>query len=609
MRLFNAPHPLTGWSRLSGAVAALSLATLVGLATVILGLAQPAAAMPSPEPIDPALPDRPVAQALRVRQVVRHAGQVGTPPGTEREAVLIENGRVVFALVVAQARPGIGPETRIIDLPGTATAYPGFVDAHGHLLGLGLMLEMVDLRGLPDYGAVVTAVRAAAQRPGDDWIQGRGWDQNRWPKTAMPHHAALSFALPHRPVALRRVDGHALLVNAAGMQAAGMDAFAPAPADPPGGHIERDAKGRPTGVFVDTAMDRFEPLIGSYTDDTVRRALRRAIAECRRVGLTGAHLMGVKAQTARILRELADKDPNVFGFRTTIYLDASDPAAEAMRGAGPQAHPFVPLQGVKFVIDGSLGSRGALLSAPYADAPGARGYSVLEAATFAQQARAWGDARWQLATHAIGDAAVTRALDVYAAALRPEGLAVLPNQPPDRRWRVEHAQVVRPEDRPRLADLGVVASVQPTHATSDMPWAAERLGPQRLDWAYPMARLRAAGVHLALGSDFPVESPAVLAGIYAAVTRQDAEGKPAGGWQNQDALSLANAVHGFTAGAAWAAFQEGDRGTLLPGQAADITVLAAPLDPAHPETWARIPVLGVMVAGVWYPASAPSGAL
>ncbi|WP_437998125.1 amidohydrolase [Sorangium sp. So ce185] len=532
--------------------------------SLALGCASPGPPAAAPAPSTPAQPPAPA-------DLVITAGVVRTmdPRSPLAEAVAVRGERIVFVGSAADARAFVGPATRVVELPGRAVV-PGLVDGHAHLYGLGVALETPSVRGARSAEAAAAVVAEAAKaRPRGEWITGRGWDQNLWPGAAFPTHAPLDAAAPEHPVALRRVDGHALWANAAAMRAAGVGRGAQ---DPPGGRILRDAAGEPTGVFIDSAMDLVEAKIPADPPAVRERRILRAAEEALSSGLTGVHEMGVDDETVAVYRALAAAGR--LPIRVHAYL-AGAGRLEGLRARAPDADAagtamFV-LRGVKLFADGALGSRGAALLEPYADEPSTSGLLLMDREALARAARLAADAGFQLAVHAIGDRANRAVLDAFEA-LGPGRAAAL-------RFRVEHAQIVSPDDLPRFAALGAIASVQPTHATSDMPWAPARLGARRLKGAYAFRSLLASGARVVFGSDFPVEEPSPLLGIYAAVTRQDLSGQPPGGWMPEERLGLDEALLAFTAAPAYAAWTEGQRGRIAEGFVADLTVLGRDLSP------------------------------
>ncbi len=435
---------------------------------------------------------------------------------------------------------------------------------------LGYALMRADLTGAASATEVVERLRAfAASAPAEAWIIGWGWDQNDWPQQQFPTTADLDVAFPDRPVWLSRIDGHAGWGNSAALRAAEAVQGARALAgdwQPHGGRIVRDGTAA-TGVFVDGAMRLVERAIPAPTAAYREEALRRALDAAVRHGLTGVHDMGVSREDLALMRRFADEGR--LPLRIDAYADGDRDALADLCAHGLYHHPGGRLQmeGVKLYIDGALGSRGAALLADYSDEPGNRGLLVTDPAAFAIAVVKARDCGVQLATHAIGDRGNRIVLDTYQQALSGSGVR------PDPRWRIEHAQVVDPQDIPRFAQLRLIASMQPTHATSDMPRAEDRLGHARLEGAYAWRRFLDLGVPLALGSDFPVEQVDPRLGLLAAVTRQDRAGQPQGGWLPGQKLTAAEALRGFTATAAWAGHDEGEVGRLAPGLRADFVIL------------------------------------
>ena len=460
------------------------------------------------------------------------------------------------------------PGANRVDL-GDATIVPGLIDAHGHVAGLGLSRMRADLEGTRDRAEVLERLRAfEATLEAGEWLLGRGWDQNDWPVKAFPTAADLDAAFPDRPVWLERIDGHAGWANTAALRAVGQSLDADdARGDwhPDGGRIVRDADGRATGILVDAAMALVDGVVPAGDDASMERALSLGMQEAVRVGLTGVHDAGVSLRQMEAYRRLADRGE--LPLRVHAMADGDGAALDWLCREGTYRHPGGRLQmrAVKFYVDGALGSRGAALLEDYSDDPGNRGLLLATPAQLAAAVAKARDCGIQVATHAIGDRGNRVVLDAYAAAL--DGHAGL-------RWRIEHAQVLAPADLPRLAALDVIASMQPTHATSDMPWAVERLGPERVHGAYAWRSLRDSGARLALGSDFPVESVDPRLGLLAAATRADRAGQPVGGWLPGEVLTPYEALRGFTRDAAWAGFAEAEVGQLREGLRADFVVLA-----------------------------------
>lgn len=484
------------------------------------------------------------------------------PPGRVEGSLAVRDGRIVYLGPDAGVERFRGPRTRVVDLAGR-TVTPGLIDAHSHLLGLGRALAQVDLTAAPTYDEVVRRVREAAAKvaPGT-WVYGRGWDQNLWPGQQFPSHEPLSAAVPNHPVLLERVDGHAALVNAQAMRILGLGT---ATKDPDGGRFLRDASGRPSGVMVDNAMNVLGSLPAATREEN-ERWLRAAAHHCLAVGLTTVTDMG--ADSGGIEAYHALRRAGELPIRTAVFLIDSQPLLDEWFRRGPEIDPEARLviRGVKLYADGALGSRGAALIEPYSDDPGNIGLLVTPGARMEDISRRALAAGFQVGIHAIGDRGSLVALDAMEKALggpRPEA-----------RFRLEHSQVVRVQDLERMARLGIIASMQPTHATSDMPWADERLGEERLERAYAWRKVLSDGGRLALGSDFPVESADPRLGLYAAVTRQDLKGNPPGGWLPGERLTREEALRGFTLDAAWSLFLENEVGSLEVGKRADLVVFA-----------------------------------
>jgi predicted amidohydrolase YtcJ len=509
----------------------------------------------------------------------------------EASALTIRGGRVQFVGSDAEARVLAGPSTQVIDLHG-ATVVPGIIDAHAHLLGLGNTLQRVNVAGAKSYDEVVSRVQAWAKdvKPGE-WIQGRGWDQNLWPAREFPTHEALSRAFPNNPVVLTRIDGHAIVANAKAMELARVTAST---ADPSGGRIVRLASGAPSGVFVDNATDLIERAIPAATRADKRKAILAAVAEANRWGLTGIHDAGEDAETIGIFEELAKAG----SYNLRNYVMLSDPGEPGSPAAlsnpyikrGPQSALYdghLWIRAIKLYADGALGSRGAALLAPYSDEPSNTGLLVSKP----EHIEAWAEAAlrrgFQVNVHAIGDRGNRIVLDAFDSALKKIPKA-------DHRFRIEHAQVLSPEDIPRFAMLGVIPSMQPTHQTSDMRWAEVRVGPQRIRGAYAWRSLLNTGVVIPSGTDFPVEEVNPLLTFHAAVTRQDPSNLPAGGWYPEQKMTREEALQSMTIWPAYAGFQESVIGSLTPGKYADFVILDR--DIMHvPDA----EILGTRVVSTW----------
>ncbi|HEY7369500.1 MAG TPA: amidohydrolase [Thermoanaerobaculia bacterium] len=476
-------------------------------------------------------------------------------------SILSRDGRIVFVGEASEARRR-AKDPRVLSVAG-ATVLPGLADAHGHLYGLGRSLEIADLKGTasPAEAARRMAERAASL-PAGAWAAGRGWDQNHWPGKAFPDARDLDTVLADRPAVADRVDGHAIWVNTAALKAAGIDASTP---DPPGGRILRRPDGSPSGVLVDNAEQLVTRLAAKPSPADFQRRILAAASACARVGLTQVQdASAYDPDEIALLGQLAARGELPIRIYATVSPEEEPLSKAFARGTRiGRGADFLTVRAIKAYADGALGSRGAALLEEYADEPGKTGLLVMTPERLTQIAREADRRGWQVWIHAIGDRGNRIALDALAAGGGPAA-----------RHRIEHAQVIAPSDFPRFAREGVIASIQPTHATSDMPWAQARVGPERIKGAYAYRSLARAGAKTAGGSDFPVESENPMLGLYAAVARRDADGKPAGGWRPEEKLSRAEAVALFTSGAAWAAFEEKSRGRIAEGFDADFTVLS-----------------------------------
>ena len=509
----------------------------------------------------PASPAQPVPPA---DIVLRHAHVVTlSQKAPHASAVAISGEKIVYVGDDAGVEAWIGKSTRVIDA-SSCTVTPGLVDAHGHMNNLARILHEPNLIGTKSIAEVVQRVGEyqARVKPGD-WIHGRGWDQNDWTTTAFPSWRDLA-ATEANPVYLDRVDGHALWVNRRALDLCGITRDTP---DPPGGRIVRDERGEPTGIFIDEATNLIEKRVPAVSSRTLDQRLLSAIQNCNSFGLTGVHDAGTTRPVLESLRRLGARGALTLNIYSMIDSQDDSLAREVLaKGPSSEFGGRLTIRSFKLRADGALGSRGAALLAPYDDDPGNVGLSVQQPDTLLWWTRSALARGFQVGTHAIGDRANRLVLDTYEQALRETGKT-------GARLRIEHCQILSPQDIPRFAVLGVVASMQPTHATSDMPWAQRRVGAERLKGAYAWRSLVASGATLAFGSDFPVESPDPVRGLYAAVTRQDAEGNPAGGWLPDQKLTMEEALRGFTAGAAYARFDESDAGRIETGMRADLTVL------------------------------------
>ena len=477
------------------------------------------------------------------------------------------------------------PEALLIDGQGR-TVLPGLIDAHAHVLGYGLLQWQLDLMGVRSVDEATARIQDYARdNRHARWILGRGWNQVLWPVKAFPSATDIDAVVSDRPVWLRRVDGHAGWANSAAMELAGIDNETP---DPVGGKIIRDAEGRATGVFIDKAMQ----LIAAYVPQPDKSEMRSAITAAQDAllseGITGVHDAGIGLMNAEVYMSMADDgdlDLRIYAM-TAGAGEVLDALGEPIRGYDDDR---LAIAAVKLYSDGALGSRGAAMIEPYSDDPENRGlpfWTQRELDAMVAKANGMG---FQVGIHAIGDLGNRMALEAFAR--------VQDGKPSPLRNRIEHAQIVALDDIGRFAELGLVASMQATHATSDKNMAEDRVGPERILGGYAWRRMLEAGVVLANGSDFPVELPNPFHGLYAAVARQDRQGLPEGGWYSDQSMTRAEALRSFTLDAAYAAHQENRFGSLEPGKDADFVLWSGhPLDSGSIclQTW----IEGVQSAGV-----------
>jgi len=477
---------------------------------------------------------------------------------------------------------------RHIDLDGK-TVLPGLIDSHGHLYGLALSFTMADLSGTRSKADVMNRLREfETGLPEDEWLLGRGWDQNDWPEQTFPDRADLDAEFPDRPVWLRRIDGHAAWGNSLAIAQA--DRELAGNWQPEGGFIHRGPEGEPSGIFIDGAMEYVDKAVPETSPELVDAALDLATNAMVSLGLTGVHDPGVDRGVISLYQKKIAQ--GAFPIRVYAMADGMKETTDWLCEKGPLEDPSGRLfmRSVKLYADGALGSRGAALLADYSDDPGNRGLMFISAGKMEAALRRVFSCGLQAGVHAIGDAANRQVLDAYEKVL-----AEYPDNPG--RHRMEHAQIIHPDDIPRFSELGVIAAMQPTHASSDMYWAGERLGPARLAGAYAWQSLLDSGASLAFGSDFPVEQVNPMLGIHAAVTRQDLEGWPEGGWLPEERMSREDAIRAFTLDAAYAGFMEQLTGSLEMGKRADFIVLDQDIMQIPAEDIARLRVVETWVDG------------
>ena len=468
-----------------------------------------------------------------------------------------DDGRVERLL-----KPGETADGEVIDAEGR-TLLPGLIDAHGHVMGLGFMALQTDLSDTTSIDqALAKIASAAAAAPERKWIVGGGWNQVSWGLDRFPTAEDLDIAVADRPVWLTRVDGHAGWANSAALKASGITAKT---LDPAGGRIERDADGEPTGVLVDTAMALVEKKLPPPTAAENAAALETALQIMASVGLTGVHDAGIDPATWALYEQFA-KDGKL-----TARISAMAGGADALRAIAPKGatgwlyEDRLALNTVKLVADGALGSRGAAMLEPYSDDPENSGLTMIEGAKLRNVIASASMRGFQVNVHAIGDKANREVLNAFADVQKMGQPLVRPS--------IEHAQIIAPDDLARFGKLGVIASIQPTHATSDKAMAEDRVGPERIKGGYAWKSLVNSGARIAGGSDFPVEPANPFYGLHAAVTRQDRGGEPPKGWYANEALTRQQAFAAFTTGAAYAGQHERAVGTLTPGKWADFILV------------------------------------
>lgn len=522
--------------------------------------------------------------------LIIHGGPIYTGvTETPVEALRIRDG--VFAVVgsLADARANTRG-AREIDLAGAA-AFPGFTDAHVHLTGVGAAALTLDLVGVTSITDLQARLRTYAASHAEGPIYGRGWIETHWPERRFPNRADLDAIVSDRPVLLERVDGHAAVANTAALQLARIDNNT---ANPAGGSIERDAAGAATGMLIDNAMSLVQSQFPPPTAAMVREALQHGARIYASRGWTGVHNMSTSLAEAQLFEEFAAAGD--LPLSADIYLTPDDAASVLERG--PYGQGAVKVRGIKMYIDGALGSRGAALLAPYSDAHASTGLLVMPVEQIADIIRRAKEKNVQITTHAIGDRGNRLVLDAYrdAFANEPEALCAA-------RYRIEHAQIIASEDIPRFAGQGVIASMQPSHAISDLHFAPARLGPNRLAGAYAWRALLDSGATIAGGTDAPVEKGDPLIEFYAATYRHDLSGFAGPDWHEEQAVTRAEALRMFTAAPAFATFSENERGAIEVGKRADVSVFSVDLMTAEPAAIpTALPVLTVSGGAVTHEA-------
>lgn len=503
------------------------------------------------------------------------------------EAVAVRGERIIAVGSSREIQARVGPKTTVVDLKGHF-AMPGFNDAHAHLANGGQAKLSVELDGSKTLAEFQQRIRARLgdYKPGE-WVTGRGWDHTLWPENRFPTRQDLDVVSREHPMIFTRVDGHVAIANSLALQKASVTKDTPNPA---GGEIERDAKtGEPTGMLKETAQGLVSRQIPPRTEERRRRGIEMALAEAARYGVTSAQ--DNSGWEDFLVYEQLKKEGKL-PIRITEWLPFRAPLAqlEEMRRRGGTTDPWLRTGALKGVTDGTLGSRTAAMLAPFADDPSTKGIPRIPPEELTPLVIERDKASFQIALHAIGDGANRFSLDAFAAARNANGKR-------DARHKIEHAQVVAPEDFKRFAELDVIASMQPCHETTDMRWAEARVGPVRSKGAYAWNTMQKNGVRLAFGTDYPVEPINPMIGLYACVTRERPEGGPPGGWIPQEKISIDDCIRGYTHGSAFAEFAEKDKGQIRPGMFADIVVLSADVTKIPPKEILKTVVLETWVGG------------
>ena len=511
------------------------------------------------------------------------------PANETANSVAVKDGRILFVGDEEKSYEYSDENTQLLDLKGM-TLIPGLTDAHAHIGGTGKFLQTLNFHGTTSASEIVSRVKSAANRtPPGEWIEGRGWDQNDWKVKKFPTSALLDKVTPNNPVAFRRVDGHAYWVNQKVLDLAGITSETP---DPDGGRIIRlPNSNTPSGILIDNAMLLISDIIPTPSLELKKRRIVQALSYSLKLGLTTIHDASTDSDEVAIYTALASEgrlNPRVY-----VMLDDEKKLKEKQFKIGPQIGLFnnhLTIRTIKLYADGALGSRGALLLEPYSDDPDNSGLAVTPEselrASFAEGIKHG----FQIAIHAIGDSGNRLVLDIVEDNL---DLDLQKNH----RSRIEHAQILSLDDILRFNLLGVIPSMQPTHGTSDMPWAEDRIGSERIKGAYAWRKLLDTGVLIPGGSDSPVESLNPLWGIYSAVTRQDHEGYPEGGWQPEERMTMEEAVKMFSAWAAYASFEEDLKGTIEVGKLADFTILSKDIFKEDPRVLLETKVLMTVIGG------------
>jgi predicted amidohydrolase YtcJ len=541
--------------------------------------------------------------------VLRLKAQAPTPPATPRTlyflhgriytndpqhpwaaALAVREGKIICAGGLEQVMlecGGAEENVETIQLGGHFVM-PGFNDAHVHLGSAAADMLAVRLNGSASIEELQKRVAdAVAAHKEGEWITGSGWDHTLWPGKKFPNKQQLDAIAPKNPVVLTHISGHVAVANSLALKLAEITKDT---ANPKGGEFERAEDGELTGVLKEgPAIKLVEEYVPDPSPEERRRGIELVLADVAKNGVTSVQ-DNSEWDDFLVYRDLKEEGKLTVRITEWLHFTTSLGELQNMRSEGGVNDPWLRTGTLKMVTDGALGSRTAAMLAPYSDDPSTSGIMIMDPDKLRQMAIERDRAGFQLAFHAIGDRANHVALDVFEAVAKA-------NPPRDRRDRIEHAQVVAPDDLPRFAKLNVIASMQPSHETSDMRWAEERLGPDRAKGAYAWATMQKNGVHLAFGTDYDVEPISPFRGLYACVTRELPDGGPQGGWQPQEKISLDDCIRAYTSGSAYAQFEEGRKGQLKPGQYADFIILSNDLTKVPPSEYTKTEVLRTVVGG------------
>ena len=514
---------------------------------------------------------------------------------TVAEAVALDDGKIRAVGARDEVEKYIGNSTEVIDIEG-GIVYPGFIEGHAHIMGIGANKLNVDLMETKSYSELIQAVKErASNTPKGEWILGRGWHQDKWVEQpenmigGFPVHDRLSEAVPDHPVFLNHASGHAALANAKAMELAGITRDTE---DPDGGEIFKTVTGRPTGIFNETAEGLIGKVIPKSSKERLIRTLNMAMDECLQNGITSLHQAGSPSRHIDLFKEFRNGDS--LRVRLYVMLSGRDEALlDDYFEKGPEvdsAH-WLTMRSVKLYSDGALGSRGAWLLEEYSDAPGEFGHNVTPMEEIEEKTMRAAEAGFQVCTHAIGDRGNREVLDIYEKAINEYNIK-------DHRFRIEHAQHVDAEDIPRFAELNVIPSMQAIHMSSDRPWAIDRLGRERIEeGAYVWQKFLQQGSRVVNGTDAPVEPVDPIACFYASVTRKTLKGTPEGGYEPNQKMTREQALRSYTIDAAYGAFQEDVKGSIEIGKLADLTILDRDLMEIPEEEILDTKVLMTIVGG------------